>query len=276
MGLGIGIGIGVNIGKIDGSGAAPSYDSDAQILFNAFAVQPNTTRKSVINTLIVTLKADGNWNKLDALWITAAHTQQAALLNWKNPATFTATTVNSPTFTTDRGFSGDGITSYLDLNWNPSGNGVNFRLSADSFGFYCRTDASGTMYDMGTESASPTTDGSSIALKWSDNNIYARNNGDIALSTSVVNTQGLFANVRRTASKVDVWRNTTKILDDQTQIAAGVSALDFYLGALNSNGVASAHSMREYSMGFVGGGDINMTTFYNAIQTYMTSIGAQV
>lgn len=71
-----------------------SSDSDANALFAAMTVQPNTLRKKIILSTIHSLKLAGIWNKLDALWIPAAHDRQAARLNWRNPALFELTEKN--------------------------------------------------------------------------------------------------------------------------------------------------------------------------------------
>ncbi len=47
----------------------------------------------------------------------AAHTSQAALLNWIAPSGTAASTSGSPTFVTDRGFTGDGVVGYIDLGF---------------------------------------------------------------------------------------------------------------------------------------------------------------
>ena len=54
--------------------------------------------------LIVALVAGGVWTLTDALWVMAAHDEQAGTINWKLPGTFTAITVNSPTFVSIVGF----------------------------------------------------------------------------------------------------------------------------------------------------------------------------
>jgi hypothetical protein len=66
-------------------------------------VQPDNPRKRLINALIVGLKADGVWSKLDWLCLWAAHDQQAARVNWAQPAK-SATLNFVPTWTLDRGY----------------------------------------------------------------------------------------------------------------------------------------------------------------------------
>jgi hypothetical protein len=89
-----------------------TYDADAEAYFAAMSVEPDATRKGLLNDLIVGLKADSIWAKLLGLWVFAAHDEQAARVNAKTPAQV-LTAVNSPAFTTDRSYAGDGATSYL-------------------------------------------------------------------------------------------------------------------------------------------------------------------
>lgn len=90
-----------------------SYDADAAAWFAAMSSPPDDTRKALYNTFVVDLKSAGVWELTDIVYLLAAHDAQAARLNGKAPSTFTASAVNSPTFTTDRGYQGDGSTSYL-------------------------------------------------------------------------------------------------------------------------------------------------------------------
>lgn len=91
-----------------------SYEAEALTLFAAMTSAPDATRKGVINTCIKALKDAGIFTKIDALWLLAAGNAHDAGLSWINPATFALTAVNSPTFTTDRGYTGNRSNMYLD------------------------------------------------------------------------------------------------------------------------------------------------------------------
>ena len=94
-------------------GGSDSYDADSLAYFSAMSVQPDSTRKGLIDALIRGLKADGVWAKLDCLWLIAAHDAQAGRVNAKAPSTYALTAVNGPTFVTDRGYSCDGTNDHL-------------------------------------------------------------------------------------------------------------------------------------------------------------------
>lgn len=126
--------------------AEPPYafaNTEAETLVAAMTVAPGTARKALIDTFIGALKTAGVWTKIDVMWVLAAHHEQAARLNWKAPGSFTCTAVNSPTFTVDRGFAGDGSSSCLDTGWDRLLNGVTFTQNDAHVGVYQRTSPNG-------------------------------------------------------------------------------------------------------------------------------------
>lgn len=131
-------------------GSSVSYDSDVQAIFDAFTTPPTAARKTLINTCVLALKTAGVWSKLDVLYMFAAADSQAALINWKDPGTFDATAVNSPTFTADQGFTGDGSTSYIDTNCNPSTAGGNYAQNSASFFAWTLSTSDPGGYDLGS------------------------------------------------------------------------------------------------------------------------------
>lgn len=97
-----------------------SFIPEAKALFARMSPAPTDARKRLINTAMKTMKATGALALLQAFYMPAAATAQAAALNWVS-SSFTITAVNSPTFTADRGWLGDGATSYLDTGYLGSG-----------------------------------------------------------------------------------------------------------------------------------------------------------
>ena len=81
-------------------------DPDADALVASFAVAPSLTRKAAIETCIKALKLCGAWSKIGTLWMLDAHTEQAALRNWKTPGTGDLVKVGEPPFAANRGFTG--------------------------------------------------------------------------------------------------------------------------------------------------------------------------
>lgn len=101
-----------------------AFDPDYQAVLNTATALgytlPDTSNQVSGNSLVVALKSAGIWNKLDVLYVPATSgDQNFATLNWKNPALFQLTLVNSPIFVSRVGFQGgSGPARYLDTNYN--------------------------------------------------------------------------------------------------------------------------------------------------------------
>jgi hypothetical protein len=137
--------IGVKFGAIGGNGGL-AFDSDYQAVLN-YAISlgytlPSASQKIKQNALLVSLKAAGVWTKLDTFAIFANDGgSNFGLIDWKRLALYTA--VNSPTFTTNQGFTGNGTSSYIDTNFNPATSGTNYVLN-DASRYYMQFAGTGT------------------------------------------------------------------------------------------------------------------------------------
>ena len=89
-------------------------DPDA-IRYLAAAGITSPTRRWQIGQAYAGLKASGTFGKLGEMFLFAAPTSAAALVDMIDP-THTATAVNSPTFTPWIGFTGDQVAAYIDFN----------------------------------------------------------------------------------------------------------------------------------------------------------------
>lgn len=94
------------------SGGA-SYDASSLAIFAAMTTPPSTQRKTDINNTVVSLKSAGIWSGLDRLWMLWEADTQASLLNWIDPTNDPLIPSGSPTFTADRGYTGNGSTMSL-------------------------------------------------------------------------------------------------------------------------------------------------------------------
>lgn len=113
------------------------FEDETEALIGEFDVDPSWERIKLIDALIKGLKADGIWSKLDFLYLLAAHDAQAAKINWIDPdnTNFVLTATNSPTFTADEGFTGNGGTAKLANNvaFNTL---TQYQLDSASFGVW--------------------------------------------------------------------------------------------------------------------------------------------
>lgn len=238
----------------------------------------DATHTNAYITLINGLVADGTWALLDALWVPATQDSTTALLNLLS-ASFALTLVNSPTFTANQGFAGNGTSSYMNTNFVPSTNGVQYTLNSASYGVYDRTSR---LVDSG-EQMSVISDSLANISKmsvWIDtDNRDMRINESIATSTTASATggasAGFYAAVRTGATAAAIFKNGSSIATG-TGAATAKPTVSFFIDARNNEGVAGNFSSDQIAIAFVGSGSINQSSFYTRLQAYMTTLGTQV
>lgn len=253
---------------LGGGARAVTYDAAASTLFAAMTTPPTTARKAQINTLILALKAAGVWSLLDVFYVLAAADSQAARLNWKTPGTFDAVAVSSPSFTADRGYTGDGSTSRLRTQFTPSVNGVN----------YTQNDAAAWLWNLtegqdntGQELGNAVTPRTFTRIRNTSNQaIMAVNSG--STSTTVANSTalGFFGSQRVSGTTVNVFKNGAS-LGTSAPGAAAITATEQWICGANST-VFSARQIAAASWGASLAG--KEAAFYSALLTYMQSVGA--
>lgn len=107
------------------------YGPEATALFARMDVQPSTALKQLIDKTITELKTAGIWQITDKFHKWDLHTEQASLLDWKNPA---VDSINyGATFVPAFGVSTVQGSTYLDLNFTPSINCENATLNDMAF-----------------------------------------------------------------------------------------------------------------------------------------------
>lgn len=274
MRLGLGLGIGMPVGAM---GGGVSYDADASAYFAAMSVQPDATRKDLLNTLIVGLKSAGVWTKLDWLDIKAAHDAQAARINAVTPAQV-GTAVNSPTFTTDRGYTGDAATSYLNSGWNPAtASSPKFVQNSCSMGVWLGTDAnSNTQDDIGVSPRATINGRRSAAAAFGANLQSATN--DISGTISPSSSVGLSSWSRNGAATAEMFKNGVSVGAKTSTSSAIFNGNFFFLAANNSASVGNPtrFSPRRQQAAYWGQylTEAEHLAIYNLLATYMTAIGA--
>lgn len=120
------------------------FDTDYQAVLDRSTAlgytAPSAAQQTLQNTLVEDLKTAGVWDKLDVFYVFATDgDSDFATLNWKAPSSHQVTKVNSPTFTADGGFTGNGSSSYLNTNYNPETSGTNYTLNDASISVWSNT-----------------------------------------------------------------------------------------------------------------------------------------
>jgi hypothetical protein len=261
------IGIGLNIGNRVMGGGGAAFDSDYQAVLNYATTQgytlPSAGQQTLQNQLVVDLKAEGIWSKLDTFAVFATDgSSNFALIDWKRLSQYTA--INSPTFTTNDGFLGNGTSSYISSNFNPASSGVNYTLNNASIFLYNKT-FSLNAFITGVESDAFN------CLRMSVSSVNQRiNMGSTASLVPVVDFGSSTFNwrtlSRTSATNVVASKNTT----ETTHTALSTSIHNENQLVLRSAAQYAAINVAVFGMGASLVSENN--AFYNAINTYITSI----
>ena len=241
-----------------------AFDADYQAVLDYATTQgytlPSAGQQTLQNQLVVDLKAGGIWTKLDTFAVFATDANSNfALIDWIRLSQYTA--VNSPTFTTNEGFTGNGTSSYINTNWNPFLQGVNYQLNNASIGAWRFNNiTSGASRLMGA-----TTE---LSLR-EDNNAVHRVNSATNASLSLNGSgTGLRVLNRTDSSNIQMIVNNT--LGQATQLSSSIPSSNLHL---LSRGDLSSFSLSTISIALAGSSLTNdRVDLYNAVNTYITSI----
>lgn len=117
-----------------------SFDTDTSALFNKAASlgynTPNYQQQISIDTLILGLKSQGVWSKLDFLYIYAyndINLGNFSLINWKNPNTGLSNSSGTISYNAE-GWMGNGSTGFINTNFNPTTSSGNYTANSAMIG----------------------------------------------------------------------------------------------------------------------------------------------
>jgi hypothetical protein len=270
-----------SIGIIASGGKSASFDADYQKILTLSSTAgytlPSAGQQIKQNDLVLALKAGGIWSKLDTFALFAndvnisnpipnPYNNAFALVDWIRTANtntlVTYTAVNSPTWSSNGGFKGNGTSAYINTNFNPATPNVNYKL--DNAGrFFWIDDRGANIYLEG----GLTTAFNNNTLNSNSSN-HRINSGTNGLNSSVNFAVDGYKAVNRTSStNVEVFTGTTQFNRTATSTAI-LSQNQSVLGGLG--GQFSTARFRFYAMGSSLVSE--NTAFYNAINTYMTSL----
>lgn len=267
LGLGLGISSDSPLGGV-------SFDADYQAVLTKANTEgytiPSAAQQTLQNTLVTDLKAAGVWTKLDILYVFASGNGDSdfATLNFKAPATFQATKVNSPGYNGSNGFTGENSAQrYLNTNFNPAtASSPNFVSGDGSAGVYIKTASSDNRqcYFGNANGGTTMREGSTDKLQTKSVGIAGNSDNELAYFTH--NDAG---------HTVQIWDTTVKVTYTTDPAAGSVSDRgNFAILAEGTSGTSTRYSEATISLFFIGSAiaDSERTAFYNAINTYMGAI----
>lgn len=229
--------------------------------------------------MVSSMIAGGSWALTDDLWIFAAENSQSALTSLKQLRL--ATAINAPTFTPDRNYAFNGTTQTIDTGFIPSANGKILALSNDRISIYERTNVSTNTISLGV--ASNSTRPIRLGALNSTNIVGACNSALVTVAAGVADSRGLTTVMRindTTSTPLLSFFKNGVAGNTGHAAAGGVTAINHSLYISGWNSVGTLTQPRANSVAFACIGAA-MTVAqelaqYNAVQTYMTAVGANV
>jgi len=237
-------------------------------MLDAMTTFPTSARVADISRVINALVAAGVWGKLTGLYVMAAHDSQAARLDWMHPTTaaYTLTVGGTPTFTTDRGYTGDGSAAYLDnavaMNALPG-----YTLDSAHIGAWILTNVAENLGDLGSTTASQIR----LRTRSSTDTLTGRiNSTNQTTVTGITTSIGHSVLNRSGASAVETYKNGVNVgssTEASTAVPTGVFSPLRENATFSTKRIAIAHS------------GVSMTAaqhsaFYTIFLTYLQSVGA--
>jgi P2-related tail formation protein len=251
-----------------------ALDTDAYAFIVAAGIS-DQTQQDALNELVLELKAQSLWAKIQAIYPMVGGSAAAHKYNLKNPldtnAAFRLLFVGSWTHGAT-GATPNGINAYANTFYTPSVNGA---LTSQHISYYSRSNASGAYIEMGvTGSASSAGEGQLYVSPNVSGTAFKAVNTTGNASSTGINAAAYFIASRSNATFFRLHRNGVQVFND-SGIPNTISNKNIYMGARNNNGTASAFSTRECGFATVGEGltAVEAVTLNTIVQSFLTTLG---
>jgi hypothetical protein len=224
----------------------------------------NGTHTNAYIALIDGLVADSLWTAFDAIYIMATQDATTSLLSLVS-ATFNITAVNSPTFTADSGYAGNGSSSYLNTNFNAStATTPNFVRDSAHYSVWNLTNAKPDGGLIGNSN-------NSASWQFFSGDSYPRCN-DAGSGYTLADPRGHLLSNRTDANTRKAYKNGSFENDAGVSASGAVVNANFAICSYATTGGYVTNQVAAASIGRALTGT-EITNFYGRLRTYMTAVG---
>lgn len=261
-----------DVAALASSGPFTPVNTETSAFFARLATQPTKGRAMLYDNMITALKAGSVWASFDAFYILSAFDSATARTNLVS-SSFGITAVNSPAFTMDRGFTGDGASSYLDTTFNPTTAGGHYAAIAAHISLWNLTSRGLTAFRLGgVVNAGETL----IAPHFTGPNTYMRVNDTLA-GLADTTSDGYFIASRTALNGAGshlATQNGVSLTGNTGFSSNTLSNFSMFICAENNAGTPQGFSTDTIGVFSVGGtlNTAQMTALYNAVHTYMRAV----
>lgn len=256
-----------------------AFDTDAQAFFTRVTTAGGTlseTEQSAVNTLVTSLKSNGLWTKMKAIYPMVGASAAACAQNLKS-ASFTATFSSGWTFASS-GVTPNGTSSFMNTGLN----GTNLTNNNHSLLFYSRSNVNAPGFQIGATNNGSFSLLTAFRIRNSGNfNGFSQMSADTPLLIVTNGTsQGMCLWSKVSSTSARGYMNTS-ILGTLSNASTGnITSLtnNFYIGALNIGGTAAQFSTNQCAFASIGDGlnDTDASNFYTLIQAFQTTLNRNV
>lgn len=258
-----------------------SYDSDTTAYISTFGTTPSIALIQAIDEFIIGCKTDrsnnpantSNWQENNLIRLYCNETQQAARINMKNPAFAVLTEVNTPGWIAKYAYTTDGVSQYLNQNWNELTHGGTTYV-ANSAG--CTLVSLTEVIQANPQVTFGATDtgfnGATSQIRTSGNLIMSAINCALAPQISNPTSIGTFT-FSKTASGTLLTYRDGVLIGTQTGITdTALASGNHYTGCRNSNGTAAGFTQGAFAFEAKHSGFVNASKFFVRVDALIYKI----
>ena len=241
-----------------------------QVIANGGTV--TDAEKAAVRTFVESIDI----SEFDRLWVFGLGNEIAAKTSIVNPSSTMITGVNGITFISGTGFLSNGVTQYLNTNYQPSTQGVKFTVDSQGFGGYLQSNVPGEYALLGGGSGASSYSGM-LPRKLLDKNYCDSSNGSSIIHDNS-DSSGLISAERRNSTLVNVYRNGVLLLNPSVPVYGSVTIanLDMYILAYNISNSPFFINPNTVSGCYFSSGSFSQSGFNTAFQTLATTLGFNV
>ena len=252
-------------------GGGVSWDADALAFITAASIT-DVTQKSAVNTLVTSLKTNGIWTKMKAIYPMVGGTAISHKFNLKDARDLDVAyrLVFAGGWThSSNGALPNGTTAYADTKLIPSS-----ILSQNSthISSYIRNSTTGIL--MGTDNSYRLW----IAPNFNGSNRYVEINTTATTpSVAPIASIGFWLGNRTASNSTKLFLNNTTNYT-HTTASTGLDIRSIFLASRNDTGTPINFSSAEISFSTIGDGltDTEASNFYTAVQAFNTTLSRNV
>jgi SPP1 family predicted phage head-tail adaptor len=252
-------------------------DSNAKAFFNrvtAAGGSLTSTEQNAVDTLVKSLKSNGVWTKMKAIYPMVGSSASACAQNLKS-ASYTGSFVGAVTFSSN-GILGNSVSGYMNTNFNTN---TELTLNNSHISLYSRTQNADAFDqpmkvndNLGNDvQLSPDVNGASVSFV----GVLGGTQGVIATNTDC---RGMFLVSRTSATLLRGYKNTTTLGTNTTTGTHTYPNLNLFLLGANANGILNNASSLQIAFATIGDGlsDADVSNLYSSVQTFQTTLNRQI